>query len=197
MNKKILIGSLVAVAILVLVSFTGVVGYQTTKSSTITRASPLFTVRSNRAIDVESKDLKCDYVGKGEDNFLSIPNRDGNIESLRKAIESIQKMDVKTFNKFIYFVIHKALRENKFNDVNDYESIIALYQFRDNPDLYNKEYNIQGNTWQETPTLCWFPGCFLYYIIMFYYTYLTFSTVCTLNPPFCTFNYQTYPCCPP
>jgi len=53
MNKKILIGSIIAVAILVLVSFTGVVGYQTTKSSTIARASPLFAVRSSRAIDEE------------------------------------------------------------------------------------------------------------------------------------------------
>jgi len=44
MNKKILIGSLVAVSILVLVSFTGVVGYQTTKSSTIAKASPLFRI---------------------------------------------------------------------------------------------------------------------------------------------------------
>ena len=57
MNKKILMGSIVSVAILILVSFTGVVGYQTTKSSTIARASPLFTVRSNRAIDKESKDF--------------------------------------------------------------------------------------------------------------------------------------------
>ena len=48
MNKKILIGSIIAVVILVLVSFTGVVGYQTTKSSTIARASPLFKVRTNR-----------------------------------------------------------------------------------------------------------------------------------------------------
>ena len=56
MNKKILIGNIIAVAILVLVSFTGVIGYQTTKSSTIARASPLFAVRSNRAIDEERKD---------------------------------------------------------------------------------------------------------------------------------------------
>jgi len=56
MNKKILIGSIIADVILVMVSFTGVVGYQTTKSSTIVKASPLFTVRSCRAIDEDSKD---------------------------------------------------------------------------------------------------------------------------------------------
>ena len=76
MNKRILIGSIIAVAILVLVSFTGVVGYQTTKSSSIARASPLFSVRSSRAIDEESKDIVCDYVGKEEELVLSIPKRD-------------------------------------------------------------------------------------------------------------------------
>ena len=61
MRKKLLLGSIIAVVILILVSFTGVVGYQTTKSSTIARASPLFSVRSKRAIDEEIKDLTCDY----------------------------------------------------------------------------------------------------------------------------------------
>ena len=59
MKKKILIGSILAVVILVLVSFTGAVGYQTTESSAIARASPLFTVRANRAIGEESKDCNC------------------------------------------------------------------------------------------------------------------------------------------
>jgi len=72
MNKKILIGSIIAVVILVLVSFTGVVGYQTTKSSTIAKASPLFTVRSSRAIDEESEDLSCDYIGKGKPTLITI-----------------------------------------------------------------------------------------------------------------------------
>ena len=74
MNKKILISSIIAVAILILVSFTGVVGYQTTQSSTMARASPLFAVRSSRAIDEESKDIVCDYIGKG--NTFPIPRRD-------------------------------------------------------------------------------------------------------------------------
>ena len=61
MNNKILLGSIIAVIILVLVSFTGVVGYQTT-SSAIAKASPLFTVRTQRATDKESKDIACGYI---------------------------------------------------------------------------------------------------------------------------------------
>jgi len=93
MNKKIPIGSLVAVVILILVSFTGVVGYQTTQSSTIAKASPLFTIRSSRAIEEESKDFTCDYVGKGEEIVLSIPKRDNINALLQKVMNRIRKMD--------------------------------------------------------------------------------------------------------
>ena len=103
MNKKILIGSIIAVVILVLVSFTGVVGYQTTQSSTIAKASPLFTVRSSRAIDEESRDLNCDYVGKGEESVLSIPKRDSKTASFQKFIDRISKMDDETFHRLIQF----------------------------------------------------------------------------------------------
>ena len=64
MNKKILLGSIIAAVILVLVSFTSVVGYSSVKS-TSGKASPLFSIRTSRAIDEETKDFTCDYVGKG------------------------------------------------------------------------------------------------------------------------------------
>ena len=135
MNKKILIGSIIAVAILVLVSFTGVVGYQTTKSSTIARASPLFTVRSSRAIDGESQDLSCDYVGKGEENTISLPTRVGRTTSLQKAqrfIDLISKMDDKTFNRFICSVIRNGCDKNIIKEKQIPEVLPLLYQLKDN-----------------------------------------------------------------
>ncbi len=105
MNKKILIGSIIAVVILVLVSFTGVVGYQTTKSSTITKTSPLFTVRSKRAIDEESKDIACDYIGRGEESVLSIPKRNDTKIKMEKVLDILTKMDDKIFNNFIKKII--------------------------------------------------------------------------------------------
>ena len=125
MNKKILIGSIIAVAILILVSFTGVVGYQTTKSSTIAKASPLFTVRSSRAIDGESKDLNCDYVGKGEEIVLSIPKRDTHQYLISKLINMIRKMDDKTYDRFVELV--KAYR-NQNNKINDNEIVFVSIQ---------------------------------------------------------------------
>ena len=119
LNKKILIGSIIAVAILILVSFTGVVGYQTTKSSTIAKASPLFTIRTSRAIDEDSEDIACDYIGKGEDNFLSIPKRDHGKILIQKVFNIIGRMDDRELKEFIALI-----NDNKFLDNNKYEGEI-------------------------------------------------------------------------
>jgi len=118
MNKKILIGSLVAVVILILVSFTGVVGYQTTKSSNIAKASPLFTVRTSRAIDEESKGLSCDYVGKGEDITISLPTYNNRNTQLQKVIDVISKMDDTIFKGFLNLIINQIQKDDEQEDVN-------------------------------------------------------------------------------
>ena len=116
MNKKILIGSIIAVAILILVSFTGVVGYQTTKSSTIAKASPLFTVRSSRAIDEESRDLTCEYVGKGEEIVIPLPIKDNRLVLLEKVKDTISKMNREEFNLFKNLITYNL---NNINDIGE------------------------------------------------------------------------------
>ena len=132
MNKKILVGSIIAVVILVLVSFTGVVGYQTT-STNIARASPLFSIRSKRAIEEESKDIACDYVGKGEENVLSIPKRDNRIDMVQKFIDSISKMDDITFNIFKKTIVRHINQDDTIRDVETRGIINAVLQIRNNP----------------------------------------------------------------
>ncbi|EMR74897.1 hypothetical protein MBGDF03_00695 [Thermoplasmatales archaeon SCGC AB-540-F20] len=118
MNKKILIGSIIAVAVLVLVSFTGVVGYQTTQSSTIARPSPLFTVRSSRAIEEDSKDFTCDYVGKGEEIIIPLSDRNNNLVLLEKIKDSISKMDEEEINHIKKLIIGKLNNINDFKETN-------------------------------------------------------------------------------
>ncbi|UCF12211.1 MAG: hypothetical protein JSW06_09240 [Thermoplasmatales archaeon] len=127
MKKKLIIGCIIAVVILVLVSFTGVVGYQTTKSNSV-KVSPLFNIRTNRAIDEESKDLTCKYVGKG--NTLPFPERDDKTIMIQKAIDSISKMDDKTFDRFIAYIINYAQKNGKINGISPDEIREALYLFR-------------------------------------------------------------------
>jgi hypothetical protein len=56
-NKKILICCIIAVALIVGVSFTSVVGFQSVESNF--ESSPLLILRSERVIDKESKDCNC------------------------------------------------------------------------------------------------------------------------------------------
>ncbi len=163
MRKKILIGSIIAVAILVLVSFTGVVGYQTTKSSTIARASPLFTVRSSRAIDEEINDFTCDYVGKGEDITISLPTYNSRNIRLQKVIDVISRMDDETFDRFIALVIFRLNQDDKIKDVDTQDIINVLHRLRTDE---LKDYIIGGNendfyNTNDYTFENWFPGCFL------------------------------------
>ena len=186
MNKKILIGSIIAVAILVLVSFTGVVGYQTTKSSTIAKASPLFTVRSSRAIDEESKDFSCDYLGRGEESILSIPKRDSETSRIQKAIDSISKIDDETFDRLVDFLINR--QGKRIKEENIPEMINVLHQLKINPDEIknyiadekeNELYTEEG--FCETVGFIWVPECwvalFLLIISNFIWKFLSLATI--------------------
>ncbi len=185
MNKKILIGSVIAVVILVVVSFTGVVGYQTTKSSTIARASPLFSVRSKRALDEESEDLTCDFVGKGEESVLSIPKREDRTALDQKFIDIISKIDDETFNRFTGIVINliRMYDTTKDEAINKIE--YALYQLRKNPDILKNNFIDVESRFNNSLTIymgCtiyWVPGCntLNVWCLVFYFPYVILFTL--------------------
>ncbi len=135
MNKKILIGSIIVIAILIGVSFTSVVGYRSVASDV--KASPLFNIRSSRAIDEESGDLSCAYVGKGEDINIPILKRSPNGFLINRALNLIKKMDRDTiigyFDEFMNnreilmdkiknmkYINKSLLEENNLFTVNTY-----------------------------------------------------------------------------
>ena len=189
MNKKILIGSIIAVVILVLVSFTGVVGYQTTKSSTIARASPLFSVRSKRAIDEESRDLTCDYIGKGEESVLSIPKRNGRIEMVQKVIDIISKMDDNNFKRFTDSIINRLHQNNRIDD-NDISSlIVALQQLKNNPETITKELiditdkSLTEHYWCTSLEGKWYPGCMVWNVFVYTFVVILFILLIISLPP--------------
>jgi len=111
MNNKILLGSIISVVILILVSFTSVVGYNSVESDKI--LSPLFNIRSNRAIDKESKDFTCDYVGKGEEITIPLPVRNNGELLLEKVKDRISKMDGEEFNRFKNLIIDELRKSNE------------------------------------------------------------------------------------
>ena len=131
------------------------------KSSTIARASPLFAVRSSRAIDEESNDIVCDYVGKGKEITILLPTRDK--YSIQKFIDVIGRMDDETFNRFIALVISRLNQDDKIKDVDIQDIINILHRLRTDE---LKDYIIGGNEndFYNTNDYTfgkWFPGCFL------------------------------------
>lgn len=159
MNKKILLGNIIAVVILVLVSFTGVVGYQTTKSSTIAKASPLFKIRTSRAIDDECEDLRCDYVGKDEEINILLPKRNETRELILKTFERISKMNNEELNELKYF-----LNDKKFAE---FEQLV--YQIKNNPEV-SKEIMENFPPTQSPDGFCtidgWTPFCYLIFFLI-------------------------------
>jgi len=57
------------------------------------KASPLFNIRSSRAIDEESEDLSCEYVGKGILTNINIPSRNIQMILLQDFVQKIAHMD--------------------------------------------------------------------------------------------------------
>ncbi len=162
MNNKILLGSIIAVVILVLVSFTGVVGYQTTKSSTIAGASPLFRVRNK--ID----EISANYIGKEEETNLYFPKRNSETESFDKVINIIKRMDDKSFDRFVKIVIANINQNNKINDVevNDKEIAVMLSQLRDNSEVIKNNFMMIDDKEPTFVSIQPIPFCILLWIFV-------------------------------
>lgn len=111
MDRKILVGSIIAVAILIGVSFTSVVGYSSVKYDL--KASPLFDIRTKRAIEEDIKNtLTTNYIGKKNKvaiNFL-IPTR---ATISQNVMQKIKEIDDKIFEKLLIFVIQQTHNSDK------------------------------------------------------------------------------------
>jgi len=184
-NKILICGSAIAVVVLVLASLSPVVGYNKAESSV--KDSPLFSVRINRAIDRESKDLTYNYVGKG--TTMPFPIRDSNAAMLQKLVDSISSMDDTEFNKFVDFVIKRINRDDKFKDVDTKVIRTTFYQLRDNPKLL-RNYVSDEEEDDDLTFGNWVPFCFfrqlwliLYFvtgfIVMFISYYFPFIKYCS------------------
>jgi len=135
MNKKILIGSIIAVAILVGVSLTSVLGYQSVESNF--RESPLFNVRSGRAIEKDSNDLSYYYFGK--DNKITLPftEQDSDKTSIQKAVRWINNMSNDEFYRTIILVIDKAIKDNIIESEQIPIVISILFSIKEKPTSYS------------------------------------------------------------
>ena len=180
MNKKILVGSIIAVVILVIVSFSSVVGYQSVKSDSKI-ASPLFNARTSRAIDKESKDLTCDYIGKGEKIVIPLPIRDEKKILLQMTINNLIKMDEKAMNELLEMISSYLDGEDstvsklaQFEQELNYSAISEI--------IVNNDYPINNELYSIGPDHVWAPGCIivplLLYLIFIIVRIITYTFLC-------------------
>jgi hypothetical protein len=157
MDKYPLIGvSIIAVVLLILGSLTNVVGYQSMKSSAMSE-SPLFSMRTQRATDQQRNILTSQYLGKGKENLLQFPTRDNKTELLIKAIDFINKMDEKTFARFMELCIQKVRQDNTLRDISHYEIIQALLLLKTNPKAILNSFTNRNN--HPITSSEWFSLC--------------------------------------
>jgi hypothetical protein len=131
MNKKILIGSIISIFILVGVSLTSVVGYNSIDSGV--KESPLFTIRSSRAVEEERNDITCNYISKDEDINLEIPKRDDESESVGVLINLIKKMDDSTLRRLSSLIIYHLHHKNELQEYDSEAIFQSLIQLRNSP----------------------------------------------------------------
>ena len=98
MKKKILIGSIIAVVLLTLVSFTSAVGYSSVESDRKI-ISPLFGIRTKRAINNKQDAITSDYIGKGKAINILLPKRNDDVNLMYRMINFISKTNDKTFDR--------------------------------------------------------------------------------------------------
>jgi hypothetical protein len=197
MKTKILLGTIGAVAILILVSFTNVIGVESTTSNSI-NDSPLFSIRTKKAINQASKTvLTSDYLGKGL-NAIQFPLRDNRTGLIQKAIEIIEKMDEKEFNLFQNLILSHFSKEKNIKNI-DIINLLTLLKLRYIPkELEIKQFDMIGNKTKYPPTFAmydetclltignWFPGCLLLIlgmsvmVLFFVFNALIFTIVSSL-----------------
>ena len=182
MNKKILFGGSIAAAIIiVLVSFTSVVGFQSVKMPSKVADSPLFSIRTQRAIQKESKDIfSCEYLGKDKQAIISFPKRDNRMVLIQKIIDTIKGMDSNEYSKFINLFVKRAHEENIVTKYHVSEIIHILYQIKKTPQILNyMGDNRNDETYYDCTTglICHIFGWFFFLFIIFSQLYYIFFTI--------------------
>lgn len=160
MKTKLTIGCLGAITILILVSFTNVVGIQSTTSGSM-NDSPLFSIKTNKAINNDNnRVITSDYPGKGL-NALPFPLRDNRTTLIQKVIGIIQKMDDKEFNRFQSLILLNLYEDKNTRNIDTTHLVTFLKQLKSDTKELKIILNNKGNNANNDPPtmLTAYDGC--------------------------------------
>lgn len=123
MKKRIILGSIVSVVILIGVSFTATVGVKTAAPDTTT--SPLFEIRRQGTTDDARNEITSEYIGKQKGITLPLPTIDDTAEILKRVILVLKRIDERTYKKL--FEISPTHYASKVPDLDFEKKELSLF----------------------------------------------------------------------
>jgi len=136
MKKKTIIISILAVFMLITISFTSVIGLQSTENE-MKKDSPLFKLRTKKAIILENKAMTTyDYVGKEKTKITNLATIDYKQREFEKIIDIISRMSDREFGSFVSLVVNKLRERSDIVEEAQIPDVInSLYYLRKNPEM--------------------------------------------------------------
>ena len=126
-NKLLTFGSITVCVVLVLAGLSPVVGYNSVESGV--KDSPLFHLRTQRAIDKGQNIQTCTYLGKGIATDILFPRQDSSAKMVQRVINRLRSMEEEEFNIFIYLII--PYLEKSQGIISKQEILESLNKIRD------------------------------------------------------------------
>ena len=139
-DKKLLWWSLIAVIIITLPLITPVIGVQTNNKS-ISDVSPLFYIRTDRAIGKESQNLiKSNYIGNK--NTITIPLTFHSRATItQNVVQKITEIDSRLFNRLLVYLI--KVTHNLENPPIEFLQAIHIIQEEIDKEIQHEKSNIE------------------------------------------------------
>lgn len=172
MKKYLLVGgAATAVLLIVLTSFTSVVGYTSVKNSELVD-SPLFQIRTHKIIYDSECCLKSTYLNKGKEIEIPLPKR-----SLKNYLHytsdlweillmRINKMNDDQFEQFIIDLKQEMAEEQKYSNQEVDQIIHTLQTLKNGASIEDTVVSDDFDFTFDYSGTCtlyglWLPGCLL------------------------------------
>jgi hypothetical protein len=143
MNIVVKIGSFFAAAVLIIVSFVSVVGYQSVQPNKEDSLSPLFSIRIQRALNrANERSMTSDYLGKGKTLCLFTSSHSMFLLQFDRAYRIINNNPAlvqKYLEKLSKSPQIKRIFQQYGSHITDIKQVLA--QIKDNPKLLKNQLN--------------------------------------------------------
>ena len=162
MDKKVVIGSIGAVVLLILMPLSTDLGIANPNENQ-KQDSQLFNTRIKQVIYIKNDQLvQLDYLGKNNLSKFKFPTDRGNQSFLDEFISAILKIDDLSYNRFIVFGINNLQKNSNLKKIEK-EKILEIFRsVRNNPDEGIKILINQQTGYKESEILKHTSGCTQY-----------------------------------